>query len=96
MGKAVPDEDTLGPHHPSVTGSMVGLGEIIYCGQGRYPEAEAVFNRALSIREEMLGPEHPAVAALLEQYAVLPRKMDRETEAREMEARGKTIVGEES
>ncbi|MCP4936076.1 MAG: tetratricopeptide repeat protein [bacterium] len=30
---------------------------------GKYSEAKAPFERALAIREKVLGPEHPDVAA---------------------------------
>ena len=47
--------------------------------------------RALAIREWALGPEHPAVATSLENYATLLRNTGRAAEAAEMEARAKAI-----
>jgi hypothetical protein len=41
--------------------------------------------------ERALGPEHPDVATMLENYALLLGKMDRGTEAEKMEARAKAI-----
>ena len=34
----------------------------LYDRQGRYDEAEPLYDRCLAIRKEMLGPEHPEVA----------------------------------
>jgi len=39
-----------------------------------------------------LGPEHPNVATLLKNYAVLLRKTNRETQAEELEARARAIL----
>ena len=39
--------------------------------QGRFTEAEPLYQRALKIREKALGPEHPDVAMVLENYAAL-------------------------
>ncbi len=47
--------------------------------------------RALAIREEALGPEHPHVAQSLENYAALLRETGRGGEATKMEARAKAI-----
>ena len=64
---------------------------LLYKAQGRYAEAEPLYQRSLAIREKALGPEHPAVATSLENYADLLRKTGRVSEATEMEARAKTI-----
>ncbi|MEE8598495.1 MAG: tetratricopeptide repeat protein, partial [Dehalococcoidales bacterium] len=47
--------------------------------------------RALVIREKALGPNHPHVSQSLDNYADLLRKMNRESEAGQMEARAKAI-----
>ena len=39
--------------------------------QGHYREAEPLLTRALAIREKVLGPNHPAVALLLYNLAVI-------------------------
>ncbi len=39
--------------------------------QGRYAEAEPLYRRALAIREQALGPEHPDVATSLNNLAAL-------------------------
>ena len=50
-----------------------------------------MYQRALSIYEKALGPEHPNVATSLENYAALLRKVGREAEAAGMEARAEAI-----
>lgn len=42
--------------------------------QGKYEEAEPLFERSLAIREKVLGPYHPAVAESLNDQAVLLSK----------------------
>ncbi len=39
--------------------------------QGKYAETEPLYERSLAIWEKALGPEHPSVAASLENYAAL-------------------------
>ena len=39
--------------------------------QGKYEQAESLYERALAIREQQLGPEHPDTATSLNNLAVL-------------------------
>lgn len=39
--------------------------------QGNYAEAESLFQRALTIKEKVLGPEHPEVATSINNLAML-------------------------
>ena len=39
--------------------------------QGKYDDAEPLYKRALTIREETLGPRHPYVASSLNNLASL-------------------------
>ncbi len=64
---------------------------LVYDDQGRYAEAEPLYQRALPIFEKALGPEHPDVAQSLENYAALLRETEREDKAEEMEARAMAI-----
>ena len=59
--------------------------------EARYAEAEPLFKRSLAILEKALGPEHPDVAASLENYASLLRQTARADEAERLEARAKAI-----
>lgn len=49
--------------------------------QGRYKEAANLLNDALAIREKTLGKDHPAVAATLNNLAVLHAKRNKFKEA---------------
>ncbi len=53
----------------------------LYQAQGRYAEAEPLYRRSLAIVEKALGPDHPDVATILENYADSFRKTGRDTEA---------------
>ncbi len=64
---------------------------LLYQAQGHYAKAEPLYQRSLAIREKALGPEHPAVAQSLENYAALLRQIARADEAESMEARAKAI-----
>ena len=59
--------------------------------QGRLEEAVPFYERSLTILEKALGPEHPDVATILEDYASLLRQTSRSDEAERMEARAKAI-----
>ena len=64
---------------------------LLYRNQGKYAQGEPLLKRSLAIMEKALGPEHPNTAQSLENYAVLLRKMDRNAEAKKMEARAQAI-----
>ena len=51
-------EKALGPDHPDVATSLNNLA-VLYQAQGRYGEAEPLYQRALAIREKALGPGPP-------------------------------------
>ena len=83
-------EKALGPEHPRVANSLNILA-LLYAAQGKYAEAEPLYQRALAIAEKALGPEHPDVALTLENYAGLLRKMERDADAEKTGARAKEI-----
>jgi tetratricopeptide (TPR) repeat protein len=63
----------------------------VYEAQGRYEAAELILLRSLAIRERVLGSDHPHVTPLLEQIAMLYRKLERTGEARIFEQRAKLV-----
>ena len=64
------DEAALGPAHSNVATKLNNLA-VLYSTQGKYAEAEPLYQRALEIREAALGLEHPAVANSLYTLALL-------------------------
>src|SRR4029453_12681404 len=64
------DEKERGPNHPDLASSALLVAEI-YMDRGENARAEQPLDRALSIRERALGPEHPAVAVALNDLALL-------------------------
>jgi CHAT domain-containing protein/Tfp pilus assembly protein PilF len=65
---------------------------ILYQRKGRYAEAEPLHQRALTIREQALGPAHPDVASSLNNLAVLYEAQGRLAEAIPLVERALTIV----
>jgi tetratricopeptide (TPR) repeat protein len=63
-----------------IIGEKYGLA-LLYYAQGKYAAAEPLYQRALKIRQEALGPEHPSTIIVLNNYAALLRAMGREHEA---------------
>ncbi len=63
----------------------------LYRVQGRYTEAEPLHKRALATWDKTVGPEHPYVTRVLENYAALLRETGRSAEAQEMDARAEAI-----
>ena len=51
---------------------------MLYVNQGEYAKAEPLLQRALAIREQALGPEHPNTKTVRKNYEYLLKKMGRE------------------
>jgi hypothetical protein len=63
----------------------------IYHSTGRSAQAEVALQRALKIREEAFGPNHPAVGDVLRILAMVNRKLGKNLEAVKMEERAAGI-----
>ena len=48
----------FGPEHPTRLSYMKNLASV-YSNEGRYAQAEALFNQNLEIIRRVIGPEHP-------------------------------------
>ena len=90
---ALKEAKNFGPEDPRLAASLTNLAALYFI-QGKYAEAEPLYQHALAIREKALGPEHPNVAQSLENYAALLRQMNRDDEADQMQARARVIRGE--
>jgi len=69
---------------------LTKTGDALY-EQGRYPEAEDPYRRALAINEKALGPDHPDVATDLNNLAWLLQATGRYAEAEPLYARALAI-----
>jgi hypothetical protein len=67
---AIREWDTLGEDDERLAASLAGLAQIKYLKRD-FEQAEALFKRALAIRERCLGDKHPDVAATLNSLARL-------------------------
>ena len=70
--------------------SLNNLAEL-YRNQGKYDEAEPLYQRALAIREKSLGSDHPDVATSLNNLAVLYSDQGRYDEAEPLYQRALAI-----
>lgn len=59
--------------------------------KGRYAAAETLYRRALMLAEKTQGRSHPIVAEVLECYADLLAKTDRQAESAAMKRRAKVV-----
>ncbi len=60
----------LGEEHPDVTASLNNLAGL-YDYQGRYTEAESLYQQALDILERRLGANHPNTVTVRENLTYL-------------------------
>jgi len=65
---------------------------LLYDRQGRYAEAEPLYQRSLAIRETALGRDHPALATSLNNLAGLYYRQGRYAEAEPLYQRSLTIL----
>jgi hypothetical protein len=66
----LPWEKALGSEHLRVANSPNNLASL-YNNQGRNADAEALYKRALAIREKKLGLVHPDLAGTLSNLAII-------------------------
>jgi len=78
------------PETIEISAILEQLADVCHA-QGRYEATELILLRSLAIRERALGPDHPQVTPLLEQIALLYRKVGRTREARVFEERAKLV-----
>lgn len=62
------------------TSSLITLGNVCFY-EGRYPDAEQLYLRALAWREKVLSPDHPDVLAVAQGLATVNRFQGRWTES---------------
>jgi tetratricopeptide (TPR) repeat protein len=62
------------PDDPRRVTSLMNLATV-YQRQGQYLDAEPLYQQALVLQEQLLGPEHPYLIEILEAYEGLHRRM---------------------
>jgi tetratricopeptide (TPR) repeat protein len=67
-----PTPPRLGSQHPDVAQSLNNLAALYYA-QGKYEEAEPLYQRALKIWDQALGPYHPHSVTCRNNLAALHR-----------------------
>jgi len=80
----------LGDGHPDTIRPLVSLSTL-YGKSGRLADAEHCLHPALAAARTSLGPEHPITGAILSNYAVVLRRLNRKAEAREAEKQMRAI-----
>ena len=90
MSRGFPD-GRLPDHETFCNVRALNKQALLYQAQGKYAEAEPLYRRLLKILEKAFGPNHPSVAAVLEDLARCRREMGNREEAEKLEARAKRI-----
>ena len=76
--------------NPRCAVAYVGLANL-FTLESKYADAEPLFKKALAIFDNNSGPTHPNIVEVLKPYASMLRKVGRDSEAAEMEARSRAI-----
>ena len=87
--------ESLGTGNPLLLSSLYSLAAY-YQEQGEVGKAEDQYKRALTLKEQVSGPEHPDVAMILHNYAGLLREAHRYQEAENLSARANAILAKRS
>jgi tetratricopeptide (TPR) repeat protein len=82
--------DLASTSNPDLATSLNNLAEL-YRSTGRYTEAESLYLRSLTIREQELGPNHPDTSASLNNLASLYKSTGRYAEAEPLYVRSLAI-----
>jgi len=85
-------ENTEGGPEDLFPGVILGALGDVYAAQGKYGEAESFLKQSIEISEKFFGSEDPGVGITLQRYAKVLRKLQREEEAKTVEARANRIL----
>ena len=91
----IQNAEGLGKGNPLLLSSLYSLADF-YQNRKEYDKAAEQYQRALHIKEETTGPNHPDVAAILQRYARLLQEANRPTEAANLMARADAILAHSS
>ena len=82
--------DGFGPKDPRLLASLNRLAQL-YHAQGKYTQAERLYQRALAIAETVLGPDHPDLASNLRNLAAVYEAQGKLAEAAPLRKRALTL-----
>jgi tetratricopeptide (TPR) repeat protein len=91
----VKNAEDLGPGNPLLLSSLYSLATY-YGDRKEYDKAAAQYERALQLKEEANGPNHPDVASILQRYARLLQEAKRPSEAANLLLRADAILAHSS
>ena len=91
----VKNAERLGPGNPLLLSSLYSLATY-YEDRKEYDKAANQYERALRLKEEANGPNHPDVAAILQRYARLLQEAKRPSEAANLLIRADAILAHSS
>ncbi|GEM_PF-1264444 len=84
---------SVGAEHPKMATSLTGLARV-YQAKHEYRKAEPLMKQALTIREKAFGLDHPNILPSLKDYASLLKLMNRNEEAKKLNARRRIIAAQ--
>ncbi len=87
----IKNAEALGKGNPLLLSSLYSLADF-YHDRKEYDKAAAQYERALQLKENISGPNHPDIAAILQRYARLLEEAKRPTEAANLIARADAIL----
>ena len=87
----IKNAENLEEGNPLLLSSLYSLASF-YHDRKEYDKAVDQYQRALHIKERMSGPNHPDVAAILQQYARVLQEAKRPTQAANLLARADAIL----
>jgi tetratricopeptide (TPR) repeat protein len=87
---AVKEAESFDAKDPKLATSLNSLANCLR-QQGKFPEAEECYKRALEVRQKAVGPLHKDLIGIYDNYAKLLRVTGREAEAKKMEQHAQAI-----
>ncbi len=87
----IKNAEDLGQGNPLLLSSLYSLADF-YHDRKEYDKAAAQYQRALVMKEQINGPNHPDIADILKRYARVLQEAKRPTEAANLLARADAIL----
>ena len=88
--KTMEEARNLGPANPLLLSTMYSLASF-YREHQEFEKAEGIYQKAISLKEQVYGPGHQDIAIILNQYEALLRDARRVQEATALEHRARQI-----